>query len=55
MVLRLGLLTGGMGSAGLEAALGKEGMEVDQEDQDGTKLLHVAAAHGAVEACKVHI
>ncbi len=55
MVLCLGLLTGGMVSAGLEAALGKEGMEVDQEDQDGTKLLHVAAAHGAVEACQVHI
>ncbi len=34
-----------MGSAGLEAALGKEGMEVDQEDQDGTKLLHVAARY----------
>lgn len=40
-------------AAGLEAALAKGGVDVDQEDQDGGKLLHVAAANGALEACKV--
>lgn len=41
--------------AGLEAALSIEEVDVNQEDQDGTKLLHVAAGVGALKALKVNL
>lgn len=44
---------GFVAGAGLEGALGEKGVDVNQEDQDGTKLLHVAAALGTLQALKV--
>ena len=39
--------------AGLEAALSRKDVDVNQEDQDGTKLLHVAAGIGTLKALEV--
>ena len=39
--------------AGLVAALGQGGVDVNEEDQDGNKLLHIAATTNSVSACKV--